>query len=48
MKKYLLILTISMMSSPETMIDIADLTKGISIIEVTTEKNVMREKFVKQ
>jgi len=38
----------SIMSSPETTIDIADLAKGIYIVEVATEKNVMREKFIKQ
>jgi hypothetical protein len=38
----------STMSSPETTVDIADLAKGVYIIEVATEKNVMREKFVKE
>jgi aminopeptidase N len=39
---------ISTMSSPETTIDIADLAKGVYIVEVATEKNIMREKFVKE
>jgi PKD repeat protein len=38
----------SIISSPETNIDIADLAKGIYVVEVATEKNVMREKFVKE
>jgi hypothetical protein len=38
----------STMSFPETTIDIADLAKGVYIVEVATERNVMREKFVKE
>ena len=38
----------SIMSSPETTIDIADLAKGVYIVEVVIEKNIMREKFIKQ
>ena len=38
----------SIMSSPETTIDIADLAKGVYIVEVATEKKIMRKKFVKE
>ena len=38
----------SIMSSPETTIDIADLAKGVYIVEVATEINIMRKKFVKE
>jgi hypothetical protein len=35
-------------SSTESTIDISDLSSGVYIIEVTTEKNIMRQKFIKQ
>jgi PKD repeat protein len=35
-------------SSTESTIDISDLSNGVYIIEVTTEKNIMRQKFIKQ
>ena len=38
----------SIKSSTESMIDISDLSNGVYIIEVTTEKNIMRQKFIKQ
>lgn len=38
----------SKMSSSESTIDISDLSNGVYILEVTTEKNIMRQKFIKQ
>jgi len=38
----------SIKSSSESSIDISDLSNGVYIIEVTTEKNIMRQKFIKQ
>jgi parallel beta-helix repeat protein len=35
-------------SSTESTIDISDLANGVYIIEVTTERNIMRQKFIKQ
>jgi len=35
-------------SSTESTIDISDLSNGVYIIEVTTERNIMRQKFIKQ
>ena len=35
-------------SSTESTIDISDLSNGVYIIEVTTDRNIMRKKFIKQ
>ena len=35
-------------SSTESVIDISDLSNGVYIIEVATEKNITRQKFIKQ
>jgi hypothetical protein len=35
-------------SSTESNINISDLSNGVYIIEVTTERNIMRQKFIKQ